>query len=293
MSWRDQLRKASFRGVEFLVDSAEGQIGRRTVLHEYPLREKPYVEDLGRRARQFTIEAYVLATAATGGDYMPQRDRLVAAIEQAGPGQLVHPYLGEMRISITDAKLRESTAEGGMARFTLTCIEAGEVVFPQAVAGTQSLVSQKADAAAAQSNKEFAKKFSVKALPDFVAGSAKKLFGDAVSQLQDVTKLVGVVPSSLAELSPKLSSARSQLDSLVRDPAGLASTYSGLVAGIRGLTNSPADALKMLRKLFDFGKAGTKYAAAPTFNTTPARQAEAGNQAAALPSTTPSPCAPK
>ncbi|MFX9939048.1 DNA circularization N-terminal domain-containing protein, partial [Acinetobacter baumannii] len=65
MTWRDQLRPASFRGVPFHVTQATGTFGRRSVTHEYPFRDLPYVEDLGRRARTLRIEALLL-----GEDYM-------------------------------------------------------------------------------------------------------------------------------------------------------------------------------------------------------------------------------
>src|SRR5690349_9842319 len=125
MAWQDKLRKASFRGVPFQVDTSEGTFGRRGVVHEYPLRDTPFVEDLGRRARSLSVEGFVL-----GSDYMAARDALLAALERRGPGTLVHPYLGELVVSVQEVKLRESTAEGGLARFGITFLESGAERFP-------------------------------------------------------------------------------------------------------------------------------------------------------------------
>ena len=66
--WRAKLRKASFRGVEFGVTDAEGEGGRRTVTHEFPQRDLPYVEDMGLATAKFTLQAFVL-----GADYMGVR----------------------------------------------------------------------------------------------------------------------------------------------------------------------------------------------------------------------------
>lgn len=77
MSWRDQLRDGSFRGVPFKIQASRALVGRRGQVHEYPLRDKPYAEDLGRRARAFNVECFVL-----GADYMAQRDALIAALEE-------------------------------------------------------------------------------------------------------------------------------------------------------------------------------------------------------------------
>ncbi|WP_270796216.1 DNA circularization N-terminal domain-containing protein [Aeromonas sp. QDB11] len=84
MSRTDRLQPASFRGVAFKVDSDDLQVGRRTVLHEYPGRDTPSVEDLGRETREYAISAYLI-----GHDFIAERDRLIEALEQAGPGDLV------------------------------------------------------------------------------------------------------------------------------------------------------------------------------------------------------------
>lgn len=69
MSWRDRLLPASFRGAEFLVDSHSTEAaGRRAAVHEYPGRDTPYAEDLGRRTGEYRIQGYVL-----GEDYLHSR----------------------------------------------------------------------------------------------------------------------------------------------------------------------------------------------------------------------------
>jgi hypothetical protein len=113
--WKMQLRAASFRGVSFGVTADESEGGRRTVTHEFPQREAPYVEDLGGAPRRFTVQAFVL-----GSDYMSRRDALEAALQQPGPGTLVHPWYGEVQVCQTAPyKVRHSAQDGGMAVFQL------------------------------------------------------------------------------------------------------------------------------------------------------------------------------
>jgi prophage DNA circulation protein len=292
LSWRAQLRKASFRGVEFFVDSAESALGRRTALHEYPLRDKPYVEDLGRKARTVSLEAYVLATTANGMNYMPGRDALVNALEQAGPGVLVHPYHGELRVALHgEAKLKETTGEGGMARFTLTFVESGEVVFPSGQANTPSIVNQRADEAELSVAEAFEKEFSVDDLPDFVSGSALEQLGNVSKVLGDLPRLSPLNGDAMAKFAPALGGLKLGLPDLVRKPLDLAKAVLGIVDQVRTIAKAPLDAygnplanitrdplaaLKMLRKLLAFGKSGNT--AIPL--TTPTRQQEAANQAA-------------
>jgi len=59
--WRETVRdEARFRDVPFFVDVAEREGGRRTVPHVFPLRDKPFIEDMGRALRMFPVEGYVV-----------------------------------------------------------------------------------------------------------------------------------------------------------------------------------------------------------------------------------------
>src|SRR5271163_2784072 len=89
LGWATKLRPASFRGVRFYVDTANAEGGRRWADHEYPARNTPFAEDLGRAQRVWRFTGYVI------GDTWPlQRDALIRACEQDGPGELVHPTIG-------------------------------------------------------------------------------------------------------------------------------------------------------------------------------------------------------
>jgi prophage DNA circulation protein len=93
--------------------------------HEYPERDLPYAEDLGRKARVFKITGLVI-----GPDYMAQRDALLAACEQPGPGTLVHPYHGTMEVVCQACTYREETRAGGRASFSFTFMGAGQRNYP-------------------------------------------------------------------------------------------------------------------------------------------------------------------
>jgi len=95
MAWQDRYLDASFRGVPFFVDRANTSGGRKTVLHEFPERDLPFAEDLGRASRLFNVTGYII-----GEDYFEQRDRLIAAcFDKSGPGILIHPYYGSLTVN--------------------------------------------------------------------------------------------------------------------------------------------------------------------------------------------------
>ena len=157
MAWRDRLLPGSFRFARFHIQSHEAEAaGRRAHVHEYPGRDEPYAEDLGRRARGFEVEAYVV-----GPDYMLDRDALLAACDAAGPGTLVHPYLGTRRVLCIGCKVSESTRQGGMSRFSLTFAEAGRNRHPSSLLDTGAAAIEAADAAAAELARQFGATFAL------------------------------------------------------------------------------------------------------------------------------------
>lgn len=59
-NWRARLRVAKFKGAPFYVDQQGRSSGRRTVVHEYPKRDIPYAEDMGRHALRYQITGYLI-----------------------------------------------------------------------------------------------------------------------------------------------------------------------------------------------------------------------------------------
>lgn len=125
-NWRDNLKDASFRGVPFKVASHTAEGGRRTFLHKFPFNDESYLEDFGKETGTYRIEAYIVQSTDNDFDYFPYRDALKDALEAFGPGTLIHPFLGTLRVGVQgNYQLKESFSEGGVARFTITFVDAG------------------------------------------------------------------------------------------------------------------------------------------------------------------------
>lgn len=272
MTWRDQLQPASFRGVPFYVRSADTEEGRRGVLHEYPLRDDPFVEDMGRKAGEFTLEAIIV-----GEDYFPARDALRDALKQPGAGELVHPTLGRMQVAlVASVRFVESlTDEGGMARFTLRFTETAENIQPAADTNTAAVTDEAADVAEEAAADEFADVFDVADQPEFVGLNAKELLGEALQTINAVR--AGITPdlSVVGEFVNDLSAVGSALATLITTPATLATRIFGLYAGLRGAIQRPLDALAAMGRLFGYGSKKS-----PVPMTTPARRVQAANRTA-------------
>lgn len=138
----EKLRPASFKGVPFHVADTDGEVGRRTVLHEYPGRDLPFGEDLGRAARSINITAIFV-----GDDAAERADALIDALETAGAGQLVHPWRGSMFMQLSGkARVQWPSAAGGQIRITLALVAAGDNAEPRAVADVDGQLAEAADA---------------------------------------------------------------------------------------------------------------------------------------------------
>ncbi len=231
MSWRDRLLPASFRGVPFEVAEAGGRFGRRTVEHVYPQRDRPFVEDMGRAAREIRVVGFVV-----GDDYFERRDALIAALEAPGPGLLVHPYLGELTVSAPSTDLTESTDEGGIARFSMSFIESGERAFPRVAAADASLVAAAAAEVAATAGAEFVDRWAVAGQPKWTATAATASLRLQVQGMRDA--LLGPASAAIAEpaaLGQQLSALEDDAVSLVFAPVELAASIAAVLDEVGSL----------------------------------------------------------
>jgi hypothetical protein len=154
--WRDALLPAMFDGVPFFCDTGVRETGRRAVVHEYPKRDTPYAEDMGRRAVQYSVRGYVISYVRDAGlnlvtpdasvqpvggfaaslymrDYRIARDLLQARLDEPGEGVLQLPNMGRAAfgdvLTLTAVcsgyRMTEEDRLGGFCVFDMTFVEFG------------------------------------------------------------------------------------------------------------------------------------------------------------------------
>lgn len=157
-----QLRRASFRGVPFEVTSSNLSVGRRTQTFEYPQRDDPFTEDMGRSKRTIRITAFVV-----GYDYIARMKRLIAACEKPGSGRLIHPWLGSMEVTPTD--LSAPVFESNRVAFvSLTFVESGKLQYPNALLDVGAKCLSAAQLLVNAEFDEFVRTFDLSGAQDFV-----------------------------------------------------------------------------------------------------------------------------
>lgn len=129
--WRDKLLPASFKGCEFHVEAMSEDSGRRLVVHEFPKKEKPYVEDMGKRTISYTVRGYVIqymrdtAYPLYQRDYTIARDLLRDVLDQGGSGRLQLPSLPSVIVACDRYRMTEETRQGGYCTFDMLFVEQG------------------------------------------------------------------------------------------------------------------------------------------------------------------------
>lgn len=245
MSWRDNYLPASFRGVPFYVSAVELESGRRIVEHEYVLRNEVFAEDMGRRKRDFTVEAYVL-----GPSYTSARDALLSACEQQGPGILVDPYKGAVTVACKGIRIRESADEGGICRITLSFVETGEQKFPAATVDRAFTL-----AAAAQNVIDVAKgdlifSMLVTRVPEFVRMAAKGEMDKLAFKLVDMV-FPGASYTALSNFRRLADAFAAVTGALSSDPNKAADQIVNSIQSVRATAPAPSIAQKNTELLLD------------------------------------------
>ena len=266
MSWRDNLETASFRGVEFGVKSSSVSGGRRSVLHEFPMRAKPYTQDLGLKAKEFSISAFVV-----GSSYLGKRDKLINALDKKGTGTLIHPYYGSIDVQVKDYSISESYDMGGMAEFSISFFQSDKIRFtnielPNGIAYGESFISDLFDFSLDSWIPQF--DFSgVSYVLDSVVGGARAINALGKKILSPIASIASVADDCASAFNSVAVEARSlatqpiKLFNAFQTPfkkiiGGLGqldrigSSYSRLKTGVKSIDNSRLLAIKYGLKLF-------------------------------------------
>lgn len=241
MGWKEKFRQGSFRGVPFFIDAADSAFGRRVVSHEFPQVDAPFVEDMGRKARVFVVECYVL-----GDDYLTARDLLLAALEKKGSGPLVHPLYGRITSHVEGVKVRDSSAETRIARFQITFVESGETVLPQVSDDTVAVVKSSALATRSKLKAAFAAVYDFAGLPYAQSQSVLSSLQSASNAIRDAQGALNKV----SDFAKDLQDIGGSLSQLVLDVELLADSFMDLIGFGLLDEDQNADSIPDLRQSF-------------------------------------------
>lgn len=187
--WRKTLFPASYKGVPFQTERDEESGSRRVVMHEFPMRDTGYNEDLGEGKREFDVTAYVASDKVE-----TEAADLTAVFMQRGPGILVLPSHGPLLVRyLTHRRAREKDQAGKIA-ISVRFVREGESVAVVSFAFLANNVFVRGDAITAS-----VASFAVSAMqsyrqPDFVREAITEAVEDGLAILDMVRKSTPVDP---------------------------------------------------------------------------------------------------
>lgn len=147
-AWRQKWLPAEFRGKLFFVENDVQSGGRRVALHQYPKRNVPYAEDMGRSANRFVVQGYLIALPSNPKSYLDLKNELIEELEKDGPGLLRLPMqylLSDVNVMVQAYSVTENRERGGMCVIEMDFVEYGDPFFRSSIATPQE-IAQSADA---------------------------------------------------------------------------------------------------------------------------------------------------
>lgn len=284
MAWRDDLARvtladgrrligASFRGVPFLVESSDRSGGRRAVVHEYPGRNEPAIDDLGRAATRYALEGYVV-----GDDYLAARDALLEALEEPGPGELVHPYYGVVRAVCLALTVRESRLDGGIATFALEFARSYDAPAPVEATDLEDTATDAADAALEAAQDDMTATYDVDGQPQYALDSLESEIAAAGEAMDAALTPLATGAQEAARVAQQTEILTAQASSIARDPVQLFAVLANSLGAVAGAV---AEAPRALISALADSYALIGQTVAPT-GTTPVRLQEAVNRLALI-----------
>ncbi|WP_235384726.1 DNA circularization N-terminal domain-containing protein [Escherichia coli] len=119
MGWAENLQNASFRGVQFEVLNTDEQISRDHAAYEYPFVDGADLHDLGRKARPFRMTAFLW-----GEYYEYKLEKLTAALDEGGDGELIHPVYGSVpSVIVTGYSIRHDAESPDSCTIDMSFLE--------------------------------------------------------------------------------------------------------------------------------------------------------------------------
>lgn len=230
-----ELRAASFKGVSFSIEETDGEVGRRTVLNEFPYRDIPDGDDMGRAARTFNITALFVGENATEA-----AQRLIDVLEETGRGTLVHPWHGTHLVQQAGkARIRWPRFVGGRISIQLALVEAGDAADAVRTDIDAQLASACDDAqAAADAVLE----------TDFL-GEIEGWLDQAIATVDAACAAVESFLEPIARAEAQLDRLINRVDHIINAPLQVAKRLAARISNVVGKLSNPFSGLSAWKKL--------------------------------------------
>jgi prophage DNA circulation protein len=245
----EKLQRASFRGVEFLVESETKQGGKKTVTHEFVNSNQRFTEELGELPPVININAVVHGETA-----IDQRFNLERVLNLPGTGTLVHPVYGILE-NVKSTTYSVNSAQTGIGEFKFSIqfetSESNVTAAPTTI--TNSAVSKAAEDARSALNSALESSFINPEFPkvsDTSGSTLDDIYEEVFNQVSSVTN---AVQTKISEFTRVVENGRSSVFSIVQQATTVKTSIQDLYLAAINVVNTPSDLLDAWSNLTDFG----------------------------------------
>jgi len=291
MSWRDNLRDASFNGIPFKENGDEFSGGWNIDENNIPIQESvsdgatsaaeeeinsqlrpearardSETRPTAKKAKRFAVSMFFL-----GDNYIAERDAMLAAFDAGGLGVLVTQTRGSIRCFVEEYTSTMSKDEGGYETIDAVFISApNEQQVTTSIDTQQSLNNGILDALGSIGG-GFG--YEVAGVADYVFDEASEIAETLSGSVFDLIGLGGT-NNTVNDFILRIREFQRDIDTIVRTPERYYEEISGLVLGLTGIFEEPSAGYEAQEKLYSNFGDDLK----PVNQTTPNRVIQANNQ---------------
>lgn len=255
----DNLQKSTFRGIEFFISENDLEGGRKQATFDFINTGRRSVQDLGEFKKIHYITAYVMGDADT---YLSRRDDLLKALDEAGSGELIHPFYGSITVATGKYRLKESFRSLGYSTITFTATETDTTIIsedgnPFSTINNQITPSSIADDAQNAKDQLAADTAdNTTLIPEFPSNysSMEQIINSGLEEFQDTLKPIADNVENATQWVSGITGLIDDTSRLLNNRNVLFSNIIDGVTGVDGLTDDATTSAIQLTKLFDTGQ---------------------------------------
>lgn len=227
---------ARFRDAKFYFSgSASTSGGRKTITREFPGSDRRYVEDMGLLNKTFELEGIVTTEQ--------EKEKLIAALETAGIGQLSHPTFGLIDVVAKPYTVVDSIQTLGYCTFTMSFEVAQENIYPVANSNNISYLQEKTSFLDNSILAGFAEK----------VGISPETLQTAITTATEVVNKVQEAVAFVDEVKNEVIAFKEGIVELIQAPIDFINGVKSVVDSVVTFLEDPLAAFDILTGMFSFG----------------------------------------
>jgi len=255
-----RLNEASFRGIPFIVPDESVSRGQKLAIHEYPNSNKRFAEPLGKIPPIIDLTGIVDGLSATNDDAEQFKDRqsyvearwdLERALEEYGPGELIHPIYGTIQVQVGEFTVKSNQRKVGEFIFKMQFFSSEEVV-PNPLPATENTATFLADSARSDLLDAVEDAYEDPIDSNALEGAVDYVL-DSLDTVNDaIDSVVEPVESALAATNTAIAQFRNGVYNIMQTAAGLKANLLNTYNSFLQLSLDPGTLAAAWDNLIDF-----------------------------------------